>query len=50
MKRILLSHTSIRTALIAIGLVAGLGIGTTCFATDDSSTFALHLQCPESPA
>ena len=37
MKRILLSHTSIRTALIAIGLVAGLGIGTTCFATGDSS-------------
>ncbi|PXX33830.1 MULTISPECIES: BON domain-containing protein [Burkholderia] len=37
MKRILSSHTSIRTALIAIGLVAGLGIGTTCFATGDSS-------------
>uniref|UniRef100_UPI0021C24975 BON domain-containing protein n=3 Tax=Burkholderiaceae TaxID=119060 RepID=UPI0021C24975 len=37
MKGMLSSHTSIRTALIAVGLVAGLGIGAACLAAGESS-------------
>ncbi|MCO1422814.1 BON domain-containing protein (plasmid) [Burkholderia multivorans] len=36
-ERMLSSHTSIRTALIAVGLVAGLGIGAACLAAGENS-------------